>query len=42
MQVMARACGHTHLGQFCQDDITTFDRDLAYMTGIKYAGAVPV
>ncbi len=42
MQVMARACGHTHLSQFCQDDITTFDRDLAYMTGIKYAGAVPV
>ncbi len=42
MQVMARACGHTHLSQFCQDDITTFDRDLAYMTDIKYAGVVPV
>ncbi|MFQ5709037.1 MAG: glutamate synthase-related protein [bacterium] len=42
MQVMARACGHTHLNQFCQEDLTTFDRDLAYMTGICYAGAVPL
>lgn len=38
MQVMARACGHTHLDQFCQDDLTTFDRDMAYLTGIRYGG----
>ena len=42
MQVMARACGHTHLNQFCADDIATFDRDIAYMTGIKYAGVIPL
>jgi glutamate synthase domain-containing protein 2/nitrite reductase/ring-hydroxylating ferredoxin subunit len=40
MQVMARACGHDHLSQFCKDDIATFDRDMAYLTGIKYGGAV--
>ena len=40
MQVMARACGHDHLNQFNKDDITTFDRDMVYLTGIKYGGAV--
>jgi len=40
MQVMARACGHNHLNQFNKDDITTFDREMAYLTGIKYGGAV--
>ena len=40
MQVMARACGHDHLNQFCRDDITTFDRQMAYLTGIKYGGMV--
>ncbi len=40
MQVMARACGHDHLNQFNKDDITTFDRDMAYLTGIKYGGAI--
>ncbi len=40
MQVMARACGHDHLNQFCKDDIATFNRDMAYLTGIKYGGTV--
>lgn len=40
MQVMARACGHTHLNQFCPDDIATFDRDIAYLTGITYSGVM--
>ncbi len=40
MQVMARACGHDHLNQFNKDDITTFDRDMAFLTRIKYGGAV--
>ncbi|MFQ5633175.1 MAG: glutamate synthase-related protein, partial [bacterium] len=31
MKVMARACGHNHLNQFCLDDLSTFDRDLAYL-----------
>ncbi|MEW8550294.1 MAG: FMN-binding glutamate synthase family protein [Candidatus Thiodiazotropha endolucinida] len=38
MQVMARACGHDHLGGFCADDLTTFDREMAHLTGIAYAG----
>jgi len=40
MQIMARACGHDHLNQFCKDDIATFNREMAYLTGIKYGGAV--
>ncbi len=42
MQVMARACGHSHFNQFCRDDLTTFERDMAYLTGIKYGGVVPL
>lgn len=42
MQVIARACGHTHLNQFCIDDLTTWHRDIAYLTGVKYAGVVPL
>ena len=38
MQVMARACGHDHLNQFCIDDLTTWDRDMAHLTGIQYGG----
>jgi hypothetical protein len=37
---MARACGHTHLNQFNSDDITTFDKEMASLTGIKYGGVV--
>lgn len=42
MKVLARACGHAHLDQFCLDDLTTYDRDLAYLTGVPYAGVVPL
>ncbi|MCG8486850.1 MAG: glutamate synthase-related protein [Chromatiales bacterium] len=38
MQVMARACGHDHLNGFTLDDLTTFDREMAHLTGIAYAG----
>jgi rubredoxin len=38
MKVMARACGHTHLTQFNQSDITTWKREMAELTGIMYAG----
>ncbi len=38
MQVMARACGHEHLNQFCIDDLTTWDREMAHLTGIQYGG----
>ena len=42
MQVLARACGHTHLNQFNADDLTTWERDIAYLTGVKYAGVMPL
>ncbi|MBE9040329.1 Rieske 2Fe-2S domain-containing protein [Oscillatoriales cyanobacterium LEGE 11467] len=42
MQVLARACGHTHLNQFCPDDLTTWKRDMAYLSGVQYGGAMPL
>lgn len=38
MQVMARACGHGNLHQFCHEDIATWDRDMAVLSGIRFAG----
>jgi len=38
MQVMARACGHDHLNQFTLDDLATFDRDMAALSGVSYGG----
>lgn len=39
MQVMARACGHDHVNQFCIDDLTTWDREMAHLTGVRYGGS---
>ena len=38
MQVLARACGHSHLGQFSLDDLTAFDRNVADLAGVAYGG----
>jgi len=38
MKVMARACGHNHLNQFEQRDITTWKKEMAELAGIKFAG----
>jgi glutamate synthase domain-containing protein 2 len=38
MQVMARACGHDHLNKFNQNDITTWKKDMADLTGIQFGG----
>ena len=38
MEVLARACGHSHLNQFSPDDLTTFKREMADLTGIQYGG----
>ncbi|MEA2094726.1 MAG: FMN-binding glutamate synthase family protein, partial [Pseudomonadota bacterium] len=38
MQVMARACGHDHLNKFSIDDLTTWEREMAHLTGIAYGG----
>lgn len=40
MQVMARACGHDDLNKFCVDDLTTWDRNMAHLTGIAYGGVL--
>lgn len=41
MQVMARACGHTHLKQFNLEDITTWKKEMADLTEIQFAGSGP-
>ncbi len=38
MQVLARACGHTHLNQFNAGDLTAWKKDMADLTGIDYGG----
>ena len=42
MCVLARAMGHERLQDFCLDDLTTFHRDMAYLSGVPYGGVVPV
>lgn len=39
MKVMARACGHDHLNQFNQKDITSWKKEMADLTGIRFAGS---
>ena len=38
MQLMARACGHSHLSGFNQSDLTTWKKDMSDMAGIAYGG----
>ncbi len=40
MQVMARACGHNHLNQFVKDDLATWHREMALLSGVRYSGFV--
>ena len=42
MQVMARACGHDDFRKFAIDDLVTLNRDMAYLTGVEYAGVTPL
>ncbi len=42
MKLLARACGHDHFNKFCLDDLTTWNRDMAYLSGVPYAGVVPL
>jgi hypothetical protein len=41
MQVMARACGHDHLSKFNADDLTTWKREMADLSGVAYGGFNP-
>lgn len=38
MCIMARACGHDHLGKLNRKDLTTFDKDMAELSGVSYGG----
>jgi glutamate synthase domain-containing protein 2 len=38
MQVMARACGHDTLKQFNRDDLATWHREMAFLSGVRYSG----
>lgn len=40
MQVMARACGHDALNLFNKEDLATWHREMALLSGIKYSGFV--
>ncbi|HFE45454.1 MAG TPA: hypothetical protein ENJ18_08150, partial [Nannocystis exedens] len=42
MKLLARACGHDHLRGFNLRDLTTYKREIAQLTGIAYAGVMPL
>jgi len=38
MQVLARACGHSSLSDFRQSDVTTWKREMADLSGVRFSG----
>ncbi len=38
MKILARACGHDDFSKFNIEDLSTFNREMHHLTGIKYAG----
>ena len=38
MQVMARACGHSRFDEFSQEDLTSWQREMSDLTGIRFGG----
>ena len=38
MKVMARACGHDNLSGFTADDLTTWKKEMADLSGVAYGG----
>ncbi len=38
MTVLARAAGHRHISDFTIEDLTTFNLDMAHLTGVAYGG----
>ena len=38
IRVMARACGHRHINEFENNNLTTWKREMADLSGIKYGG----
>jgi len=41
MQVMARACGHQAFSEFNKDDLATWHREMAHLSGVRYSGFTP-
>ncbi|WP_264759036.1 hypothetical protein [Halomonas jincaotanensis] len=35
---MARACGHDSLAKFNREDLAIWHRDMALLSGVRYAG----
>ena len=42
MQVLARACAHRQLADFSPHDLTTFRREMADLSGVRFSGPDPV
>jgi glutamate synthase domain-containing protein 2/nitrite reductase/ring-hydroxylating ferredoxin subunit len=42
MRLLSRACGHARMTEFSADDLTTWKRDVAYLTGVRYGGVTPL
>ena len=38
MQVLARACGHSALPEFRREDLSTWKREMAELSGVRFAG----
>ncbi len=41
MKVLARACGHDSLNGFRIEDLTTWKKEMAELSGVQYAGSTP-
>jgi glutamate synthase domain-containing protein 2/CDGSH-type Zn-finger protein len=39
MQLLARACGHDHVSKFDGRDLTTWKKDMADISGVRFGGA---
>ncbi len=39
MKVLARACGHDRIARFSPADLTTWKRDMALLSGVRFGGA---
>ena len=38
IRVMARTCSHRHINEFESNNLTTWKREMADLSGIKYGG----
>jgi len=42
MQVMARACGHNDLSKFNNNDLATWHREMALLSGVSFSGLMDI